>query len=132
MPVERLFGNLRWALLSIPRKTKWTTLRVHPEKSQLLTVGCEKYALNEARSKPEEALAQGTADYRLLSRFKNSSLVLALDLIRPSMQLVVVEAPAFWTPRMTMQRWVDSITTATPCGLRTSDIASATCFVSRS
>ena len=45
--------------------------------------------------KPREALMRGTVHHRLLSRFKNSSLVLALDLIRPSMQLVVVEAPAF-------------------------------------
>lgn len=50
------------------------------------------------------------------TRFKNSSLVFAVDRMRPSMQLVVVLEPVFSTPRMTMQRWLDSMTTATPWG----------------
>lgn len=70
--------------------------------------------------------------YLLLRRLKNSSLVLAVDLILPSMQLVVVLDPVFCTPRMTMHKWLDSMTTATPWGLRTSDNASATCLVRRS
>jgi hypothetical protein len=48
------------------------------------------------------------------------------------MQLVVVVLPDFSTPRMTMHKWEDSITTATPWGFKTSAIASATCFVNRS
>ena len=67
-------------------------------------MGRERHKPSRAMLKPKEALADQQLVHRLLSRFKNSSLVLALDLIRPSMQLVVVDAPAFWTPRMTMQR----------------------------
>ena len=70
--------------------------------------------------------------HRLFRRLKNSSLVFALDLIAPSIQLVVVEAPGFWTPLITMQKWLDSITTATPRGFNTSAIARATCFVNLS
>lgn len=65
-------------------------------------------------------------------RVKNSSLVFALDLMHPNMQLVVVVLLVFCTPRMTMQRWDDSMTTPTPNGLSTSAIARATCFVRRS
>ena len=65
-------------------------------------------------------------------RFKNSSLVFALLRMHPNMQLVTVVAPGFCTPRITMHRWLDSITTATPCGLSTSVMARATCFVRRS
>ena len=70
--------------------------------------------------------------HRLLRRLRNSSLVLALDRIYPSIQLVVVLAPDFCTPLMTMQRWLDSMTTATPNGFKTSAMARATCFVSLS
>lgn len=48
------------------------------------------------------------------------------------MQLVVVVLLVFCTPRMTMQRWEDSITTPTPRGFRTSEMARATCLVRRS
>ena len=65
-------------------------------------------------------------------RLRNSSLVFALDRIQPNMQLVVVVAPVFCTPRMTIHKWLDSMTTATPCGLRTSLTARATCFVNLS
>lgn len=70
--------------------------------------------------------------YRLLIRFKNSSLVFAFDRMQPSMQLVVVVAVVFWTPLMTMQKWADSTTTATPWGWSISESARATCFVRRS
>jgi hypothetical protein len=70
--------------------------------------------------------------YGLLMRFRNSWRVFSLDRIHPSMQLVVVVAPVFCTPRITIQRWLDSITTATPCGWSISDRASATCLVRRS
>lgn len=62
----------------------------------------------------------------------NSSRDFALDRMHPSMQLVVVVAPVFSTPRMTMHKWLDSIMTATPWGFKTSLMASATCFVRRS
>lgn len=52
--------------------------------------------------------------------------------MHPNMQLVVVVLPTFWTPRMTMQRWEDSMTTPTPRGCNTSEIAKATCLVRRS
>lgn len=71
-------------------------------------------------------------NHLLLTRFKNSSRVFALDRMQPSMQLVVVVAPVFCTPLITMHKWLDSITTATPCGFRTSVMAKATCFVNRS
>lgn len=72
--------------------------------------------------------------YRLPFRinFINSSLVFALCLNLPSIQLVVVTAVVFSTPLITIQRCLLSTTTATPCGRRTSLNASATCFVSRS
>ena len=50
------------------------------------------------------AARYGMNSYRLFKRLKNSSLVFALDLIAPSMQLVVVDEAVFWTPRMTMHR----------------------------
>jgi hypothetical protein len=65
-------------------------------------------------------------------RRKNSSLVLAVERMRPSIQLVVVDAPVFCTPRITMQRWLDSTTTATPWGCSISERARATCLVRRS
>lgn len=70
--------------------------------------------------------------YLRFNRVKNSSRVLALDRIHPSIQLVVVVLLTFCTPRITMQRWEDSITTPTPRGWRTSEIANATCLVRRS
>lgn len=42
--------------------------------------------------------------YRLLTRFKNSSLVFALDRIQPNMQLVMVDAEVFSTPLITMHK----------------------------
>jgi hypothetical protein len=63
---------------------------------------------------------------------KNSSLVFALDCMHPSMQLVVVVLPTFCTPRITIQRWEDSMTTPTPRGLSTSEMDRATCLVRRS
>lgn len=81
--------------------------------------------------RPSRARFQGL-HHRLFNKLKNSSLVFALFRIAPSMQLVVVVAPAFCTPRITMHRCELSITTATPWGFKTSERASATCFVSRS
>ena len=63
---------------------------------------------------------------------RNSSRVFALLRMQPSIQLVTVKELVFWTPRMTMHRWLDSMTTATPRGWRTSESARATCLVSRS
>ena len=65
-------------------------------------------------------------------RFINSSLVFALCLNLPSIQLVVVTAVVFSTPLITIHKCLLSTTTATPCGLKTSEIARATCFVRRS
>jgi hypothetical protein len=45
--------------------------------------------------------------YFLLIRFRNSSRVFAAERMAPSIQLVVVVAPVFCTPRMTMQKWLD-------------------------
>ena len=42
--------------------------------------------------------------HRLFTRFKNSSLVIALDRIQPNMQLVMVDAEVFSTPLITMHR----------------------------
>ena len=79
-------------------------------------------------------MAQGLQcqEHYLCRRVKNSSLVFALDRIHPSMQLVVVVLLVFCTPRITMQRWEDSMTTPTPRGFRTSEMAKATCLVRRS
>jgi hypothetical protein len=73
-------------------------------------------------------------DHRLLSptRLKNSFLVFSLFSMQPSTQLVIVVALVFSTPRITIHRWLDSITTATPCGFRTSMTAWATSLVRRS
>ena len=68
----------------------------------------------------------------LLTKVRNSSLVFALDRIHPNIQLVVAVAPDFCTPLITIQRWLDSITTPTPCGISTSAMASATCLVNLS
>jgi hypothetical protein len=61
-------------------------------------------------------------DQRLLSptRLKNSFLVFSRFSMHPSTQLVIVVALVFSTPRITMHRWLDSMTTATPCGFNTS------------
>jgi hypothetical protein len=77
-------------------------------------------------------LAPESNHHRLPSRLKNSSLVFALFLIAPNIQLVVVIAPGFCTPRITIHKCELSITTATPCGFNTSLNARATCFVNRS
>jgi hypothetical protein len=50
----------------------------------------------------------------LPNKLKNSSLVFARFRIAPSIQLVVVTAPGFCTPRITMHMCVLSMTTATP------------------
>lgn len=80
----------------------------------------------------EKELRSFNLFYFLFKSDRNSSRVFALDRIHPSIQLVVVVAPVFCTPLMTMHKWLDSIMTATPCGFKTSLIARATCFVRRS
>lgn len=83
----------------------------------------------------EEWLLDSVEDNKIQRRFsklRNSSRVLALDRIAPSMQLVVVRAVVFSTPLIAMHRWLDSMTTATPRGCNTSSIARATCLVNRS
>lgn len=45
-----------------------------------------------------------TCTYRLFNKLRNSSLVLALDRIQPNIQLVVVIAPVFWTPLITIHK----------------------------
>lgn len=52
--------------------------------------------------------------YLRFSKLRNSSLVFALDRMQPNIQLVVVVLLVFCTPRITMHRWLDSMTTATP------------------
>ena len=42
--------------------------------------------------------------YLLFTRFKNSSLVFALDRMQPNMQLVMVDAEVFSTPLITIHR----------------------------
>lgn len=76
--------------------------------------------------------AEYLSGYLRFKRLRNSSLVLALDRMQPSIQLVIVVAVVFSTPLMTIHKWLDSMTTATPWGFKTSEIASATCFVRRS
>ena len=56
----------------------------------------------------------------------------ALGSLTLAIVLGTVLAVVFWTPRITMHRWLDSMTTATPCGLSTSMMALATSRVSRS
>lgn len=65
-------------------------------------------------------------------REKNSPRVLDLDSKHPSTQLVTVDVAVCSTPRITMHKWLDSMTTATPCGFNISMIALATSFVRRS
>ena len=43
------------------------------------------------------------------------------------MELVTVLLFCFWTPRMTMQKWLASSTTATPCAFSTSSNPLAIC-----
>ena len=66
----------------------------HPDKRQL----------TQPTSYANENVSLIARLYRLLSKLKNSSLVFALDLIAPSIQLVVVDEDVFWTPRMTMHK----------------------------
>ena len=108
------------------------------KKKNAVTSRCsiEEIEVN-AKSKRHLQITDGTGNrckhhYLLLRRVKNSSLVFALERIHPSMQLVVVVLEVFWTPRITMHKWPDSITTPTPRGFRTSEIAKATCLVSLS
>lgn len=65
-------------------------------------------------------------------RLRNSFLVFSFFSKQPRTQLVRVLLPVFSTPLMTMHRWLDSMTTATPWGFNTSIMAFATSFVSRS
>jgi hypothetical protein len=53
---------------------------------------------------PKSCTVQNSIFYRWFNKLRNSSLVLALDLIAPSMQLVVVDEAVFCTPRMTMHK----------------------------
>lgn len=107
------------------------------QKRQICPGSCRRYVrvrphINPQMS-PNATQTPNTKYYWRLIRFRNSSRVLAVDdLMHPSMQLVMVFDVVFSTPRMTMQRWADSITTATPSGCRTSCKANATCFVSLS
>ena len=55
----------------------------------------------------------------------NSLRVLWFVLKPPRIDEVTIDEPCFWTPRIIMQKWEPSITTATPWGSRTSMIASA-------
>lgn len=57
------------------------------------------------------------------TRCRNSSRVSLLVSKHPSMQLVKVVALVFSTPRITIHRWLDSMTTATPWGCTTFVIA---------
>lgn len=113
-------------------------ISAHAKKRQMCPRGIVEgmYRVRPNTSPQMSINASQTPDtkyYELLMRFKNSSRVLAVeDLMQPSMQLVMVFDVVFSTPRMTMQRWADSITTATPSGCKTSCKASATCFVSLS
>lgn len=94
---------------------------------------CPRAMISDANNHPEFSLIHFFYTHLpLFNKLRNSSLVFALLRMHPSIQLVDVELPAFSTPRITMQRCELSITTATPCGLSTSEMASATCFVSRS
>mmetsp|Transcript_5266 Transcript_5266/g.14949 ORF Transcript_5266/g.14949 Transcript_5266/m.14949 type:complete len:367 (+) Transcript_5266:147-1247(+) len=63
---------------------------------------------------------------------KNSARVLELDSKHPLTLLVTVLAEHFCTPRMTIQKWEHSTTTATPRGSTASTMASAICLVRRS
>lgn len=71
-------------------------------------------------------------DLLMPTRLRNSLRVLDLRSKQPRTQLVIVELDVCWTPRMTMHRWLDSMTTATPWGLSISMMAWATSFVRRS
>jgi hypothetical protein len=51
---------------------------------------------------------------------------------QPRAQLVIDVALVFWTPRITMHRWLDSTVTMTPCGLMGFAMAWATSLVRRS
>ena len=55
----------------------------------------------------------------------NSERVRWLSLKDPRMAEVTIAEPCFCTPRIIMQKWLPSSTTATPCGSRTSIMASA-------
>jgi len=74
----------------------------------------------------------GIERQRRLINVRNSSRVLASFLKQPSMALVTVGL--FWlcAPRISMQRCLASITTATPRGLTLVLITSANCRVNRS
>src|SRR3569833_2596064 len=65
-------------------------------------------------------------------KLRNSFLVFSFLSKQPNTQLVMVVDFDFSTPRITMHRWLDSKTTATPCGWSTSMTASATFLVSLS
>ncbi len=62
-----------------------------------------KQPSNAVRDTGQHEDTQSHSDYRL-TRFRNSSLVLAVERIQPNIQLVTVVELVFWTPRMTMQR----------------------------
>jgi hypothetical protein len=51
-----------------------------------------------------QVVGRKRSSYRLFSKLKNSSRVFALDLMAPSMQLVVVDEAVFCTPRITMHK----------------------------
>ncbi len=98
MPVERLGGSNTHAIIPI---IDWMAA---PRESQIRGTDMVGNLSLRVYSRFLESPMLVIAGYRRFNRFKNSSLVLALDLIRPSMQLVVVVAGVFWTPRITMQR----------------------------
>lgn len=67
-----------------------------------------------------------------LTRCINSSLVFVLFLNAPNILLVMVVAVVFSTPLITMHKWLLSMTTATPNGLKIASMAIATCLVNLS
>ncbi len=68
------------------------------------------------KTRPEPAKSDSTdrlPDQALISSM-NSERVLWFDLNPPLIADVTIDEPCFWTPRIIMQKWLPSITTATP------------------
>lgn len=117
------------------RKQKDISIFLSSLKSSQVTASTQacSVAISTSNSDPRTRVNESTALYQFLpTSLRNSSLVFAFSRKQPLIQLVVVLAPVFWTPRITIHRWLASTTTATPCGWRISNMASDTCFVSRS
>jgi hypothetical protein len=83
------------------------TLYMEKEKSKSTQNLLKGNRQNSGIRKSAPLIKHGVDDmghYLRLRSVKNSSRVLALDRMHPSMQLVVVVLLTFCTPRMTMQR----------------------------